>query len=596
MQIDTELKKQQFIKKMKLFCVFMFTAIIFLLIWAFFRSGSYQRNTESLLNQYYMLQKTNPKAAQQALTLILQQDPNNVIASMELAKLRHPNQFPPLTWGEFPIVGQMMWISQYVLSIPVNDNENLQSYLSDTVYLKFHLSEESIREQMQAWLTGEESGGACNRPVDIISLAKAGLPLLPWVKEASMPNFNLQEPPELNLVNRTTVAFNQVDVAYTLENENMFATPTAERDQLLNAFYQEKAKDPQKALNIILHLLELYPNDLVALKETGYLYLAYNNQAAALPFFFRAYALTHDPNLAMQIAYCYNILGDNRSAYRYFSLATLNSSTDPQLNLKAQIAMTNLAGFQMKILPNPYYAEFYYAPFYFSRFRLVVNPFVARAGVILNQDYNVKLYTSFSWSRDDRSSATTQISQIYNDDIALTAVGLSAQPIKKIPLIAFSQVGRAYDLLGVQPIWRNDFRGGLIYFNRWGASPTYTENAAFPIKWVGSMYADAIYYSRYQNTISDSRLRQGLRIFQAQSTEVDFYLTGHMILDTKHEFYNNIIEYGPGIAIIPSTRYNNTIRLESLRGYYLPVNSPSPNPYGPNYTNQVIQLETYLQF
>lgn len=596
MQIDTELKKQQFIKKMKLFCVFVFFAIIFLLIWAFFRSSSYQRNTVSLLNQYYMLQKKNPKAAQQALMLILKQDPNNVIAKIELTKWRHPNQFTTLAWGEFPIAGQMMWISQYVLSMPVNDNGNLQSYLSDTFYLKFHLSEESVREQAQAWLTGEGVGGACNRPVNIISLAKTGLISLPWVKEPLMPNFNLQEPSELNLVNRTIVAFNQVNVAYALENENMFATPPSERDQLLNAFYQEKAKDPQKALGIILHLLALYPNNLVALKETGYLYLTYGNQAAALPFFFRAYALTHDPHLAMQIAYCYNILGDNRSAYRYFSLATLNSSTDPELNLKAQIAMTNLAGFQMKILPNPFYAEIYYAPFYFNRFRLVVNPFVARFGMILNKDYNVRLYTSFSWSRDDRSSASTQISQIYNDDIALTSLGLSAQPIKKFPLIAFAQVGRAYDLLGVQPIWRNDFRGGFVYFNRWGASPTFSENAAFPIKWVGSMYADAIYYSRYQDTISDSRLRQGLRIFQAQSTEVDFYLTGHMILDTKHEFYNNIIEYGPGIAIIPSTRYNNSIRLESLRGYYLPVNSPSPNPYGSHYTNQVIQLETYLQF
>lgn len=600
MQQDTELKKQRFIWKIKVFILCVFLSAIFLMLVAHFRSVNYQRDTTALLNQYYRLQKKNPRQARAALALILKQYPNDPVALIEMAKWENKKLLPQKEIIYYPVFDNATLILDlakvqflYQNKPPeILDVFRHQFYLLATSLIPL-LSTDGMREKLLA---------LCFKPTDIDSLANKWQTPEAMLRLAAMLS---HEPARYNAMNtlaiiaqNTLVAESapvvHVNYAVNLAPTNIPEPVTPERDRLLNAFYAAKKDNPILALSIIKKLLLLYPDDVLALKEIGYLYLSHDEQANALPYFIHAYELTQDPTLAMQVAYTYNVLGDNRSAYRYFSLAT--RSPDPKLNLDAQIAMTNLAGFQMKILPSPWFAEFYYAPFYFDRFNLIVHPMVARVGVVLNKDYQIKLYVSNRWTRDNRSGTGGQISEVYNDDIELVSLGMSIQPFKKFPLIAFAEAGKAYNLLNIQPRWRNDFRGGLVYFDRYGAKPTYTPKFTMPLKWVGSLYADAIYYSRYQNTISDSRLREGLRLFQVQTSTVDLYLTGHMVLDTRHEFYNNFIEYGPGIAITPSNRYANTIRLESLHGYYLPVNSPSPNPYGPRYHNEVVQLEMYLQF
>ena len=67
-------------------------------------------------------------------------------------------------------------------------------------------------------------------------------------------------------------------------------------------------------------------------------------------------------------------------------------------------------------------------------------------------------------------------------------------------------------------------------------------------------------------------------------------------LDYETKEYNNIVEFGPGIAFTPNNRYDVVIRGEFARGYYLPVDDPS-NPFSSSwYDASLIVVETYFSF
>jgi len=90
------------------------------------------------------------------------------------------------------------------------------------------------------------------------------------------------------------------------------------------------------------------------------------------------------------------------------------------------------------------------------------------------------------------------------------------------------------------------------------------------------------------------RTHQGIRLAQYHSSMLSAYLTGRVIEDTRREFFNNLVEVGPGIALTPSNRFNLQLRLEHVNGTYLPAGR-SHNPYGKNYTNNLVQLLFYAK-
>ncbi len=366
---------------------------------------------------------------------------------------------------------------------------------------------------------------------------------------------------------------------------------------LLNQYYELKKTDPNKAYTLIQQIVAQYPDNVMALKEAGYGAIAQNDNRSALIYFLQVYFLTKDPEIAMQIGYLYDGLDQKRKAYHYFQIAT--SSIDQTLKQKAELAMSNIGSEHMKILPDPWFASIYAAPFYFSRFDLLVYPATARFGITLNKAHHFELYLSYRYTKDNRSGALLgELPQIYEDDVEIYALGTSVQPFTQFPMIAFFEYGRAYDLIyRNRDRWRDDARGGLVLFKDWGARPTYSGNMNFTAKPVGEVYSDLIYFSRYDNNvIGNLRLRQGLRVLEYRAANMDIYMTGHLILDKNHEFFNNIFEWGPGIVLRPSNRYNIALRFEMLQGYYIKVNSPDPNPYPPQYHNNVTQLELFYRF
>jgi len=99
--------------------------------------------------------------------------------------------------------------------------------------------------------------------------------------------------------------------------------------------------------------------------------------------------------------------------------------------------------------------------------------------------------------------------------------------------------------------------------------PAFTDRLRFR----GSFFADAGissgYYSRYSNGITYAEMRGGIRFVEWGPSACDGYLRLDIAADTKREFYNNYVEAGAGIRIIPHHAWSVNIALEAKRGTYV---------------------------
>ncbi len=594
----------------KLLLVLFIIFLIFIALQSFFymshRSDS--RNNTSLLNQYYLLQKKDPVAAKRALEIIIKNNPNDKIALHELAywyldtgntneglkwlKIAHENdprdyQLAMELAKQYWIIGNNSQASDILKEIITSAGEPMASRARDFL-LKVPTTNTALAQAPeQSVITPMQS--------DALETA-AHVAIMPKIEIASMQAFNI---PELHFQGGKDTLFYSVSSPAAIYQTTAQAAKStiSERDQMLNKFYDLKKKNSPAAWEVIRQGAEKYPDDVQVLKEAGYYaLLTLKQNKVALDYFIRVYVITKDPKIALQIAYIDDGLGEHRTAYHYFDLAT--HTTNLQDRMTAELAKSNLRGVQTKFLPYPYEATLYYAPMYMSRFKLLIRPIIFHLGMTVNKPYNWKVYLSYRRTSDDRSNTNNQVSSIYEDNAAITAIGTQLTPFKSIPqLVAFSELGKAVDLVyRNRSRWRTDYRGGLVYYNEWGFKPSYTFKPTFTLKPNADIYADAIYFTRYTDAIGTCRLRPGVQVFRWGSTSVNLYYRMFLIEDTERQFYNNIFEQGPGVAIRFSDRYNVVLRYEQNHGYYLPAASPSVNPYSQKYYNGVTRLDTYFEF
>lgn len=536
-----------------------------------------ERSETSLLNQYFKLKDTHPEEAKRALERLLEQDPKNPVAMREmgywyirqgdtnaalkqflLAYNAHPDdQHVALELGKL-----------YILTGQYDKAYEVLSQLTNTTDL-------DLKQQVQIALN---------------QLPPMTIPHTVTVSTtSSLPVKHIEKKIEKLITDKSVAQAKQT------VNKTPVVVKTSQRDTLFNQYYALKKTNPKQAWVVLQQILKRYPNDVDALKEAGYTTLNDKNNAEAFVYFKHAYEITGDPQLAMQLGYILVNLNEKKLAYYYFNLATQTKDTQRLIN--AEMAKTNLAQDQMKMLPEPYYLDFFYDPFYYSRFKLVVTPLVMRIGKLLEEEHQFKAYFVYRRTTDNQSNFDQTLPQIFEDNVSITDLGVSLNPFPKIPLNAFMEAGKAVDIVYQnRSRWRNDFRTGLTFYQDWGERPSYTVKPTFlSDKLLGDLYADMIYFTRYQDTIGSIRLREGIRIFKYETSSVDLYLKGFLVWDTQHQFYNNIFEWGPGIAITPTNRLNIVLHLETLQGHYIPVNSPTPNPYSSNYHNNLILFNVYLR-
>jgi len=296
-----------------------------------------------------------------------------------------------------------------------------------------------------------------------------------------------------------------------------------------------------------------------------------------------------------QIGYVLESLGRQTEAYIEFEKAFEQASTHEEKE-KIYKSLANLYTFRTKVLPSPFFADLYYSPLYENRFENTINTLNARLGVVVESTHEWEVYLGTRFNKDKKSIGGSAPA-IYSDNAVIYALGMSVKPVIEIPVKFYIEAGYGHDVTPRnRPPNQKDFRWGANFFQNWGATPVYSDGISFPFKHVGDTQGDMSYYTRYNNNwIGTFRLREGLRVMTYKSASIDLYAKGQFLFDTNKEFYNNLYELGPGIALQPTNLVNFIIRAERIWGRYIKVNSSSPNPYGKKYHAVSILAEFYIR-
>ncbi|WP_436861258.1 tetratricopeptide repeat protein [Acinetobacter haemolyticus] len=327
-------------------------------------------------------------------------------------------------------------------------------------------------------------------------------------------------------------------------------------------FYKLEQQQPEQAEKILLELAALTPQDIKVWKSLTYLQIRLNKQDQALYSVRKASQLApQDDQLKLQEAYLLNQLQRDRDALPIFKM--LAQSNDVEIATKAQQAVQNLSGGTVK----PVFKDIYFAPSYESRYDDFIFPLKMRYGRNLDNG-RAQVYGFMNLNRDTKSRGGVR-PEIIDENAVTVGVGANYQPWLSIPIRAYLELGGSYDLIDRN---RDKFResvvGGVTGYQEWYANPS-VENRTVWNDYFTDLYGNVASYSREDyNVIADLRLRSGFNVYRGETGTVQAYAKLHALADSEGENYNNLFEYGAGVAWQPFNYVPVKVRVERLYGHY----------------------------
>lgn len=356
-----------------------------------------------------------------------------------------------------------------------------------------------------------------------------------------------------------------------------------ESDSLLNAAYSLINSDTDEALKLFTKASLLEPNNILIKKQIGYLHLQKNEPIVALSYFEDIDKISPSDTIKLQIAYILNSLKRNNEALEYFKL--IRFSSDPQISNKAESAILILEA-DIPKQQFPWWGEIYTSPYYDSRFENIFNFLQLKEGYYLTDNKIFSAYGSAQLTSDAKSKSQTsgQAPIIFSDNALILGLGVNIR--QNFGLNLATQFGIGIDLLKKDGKFKTkeDFRTIISYSN--GIYPPFAviPSPEFITKPLLDFYSSVGYYSRYKNVIGYAAIKGGLRFFEWKKSAIDFYLRINVARDIEKEFYNNIIEFGPGLRFVPHHTFGLSFLAEFYRGNYLKVSS-LPIPYNLSYNS-----------
>ncbi len=323
--------------------------------------------------------------------------------------------------------------------------------------------------------------------------------------------------------------------------------------------------------------------------QIGYILIELKRKPEAIAAFRRS--LARDPKqevIEMQIAFLLDETNRKGEAYRTFRRVARKTRDDARFRTACKA--TNVLGFAAtKVLPEPWFGEFYMAPEWRPNLKTGIFPFEMRLGATVLREPRVELYGSLRINYDSRSTVTPLGPQIFFDNAIIPAFGVRAYPLPKIPLSFFAEIGAGYDLIDRgRSRWRTDFRVGAAYFKEWNMTSACPRGVTFPFRFVADLYADANFFTRFDdNFIATVRARPGIRVMETAFSNIDLYVLVFGSVDSDRLDFNNVIELGPGVAFTPRTDLNLRLRVEGV--YRMFIN-------GERDWDPRIRLEVFFRF
>jgi hypothetical protein len=306
-------------------------------------------------------------------------------------------------------------------------------------------------------------------------------------------------------------------------------------------------------------------NKYRSLLERGYA-LSEEKPAEALEAFRAAHRLIPSDTLALQIAFVLNGLGRNQEALEAFM--PLSSSTDPRIREQAQSAVFILEDMQ-RAGRSPLWIRTSTAALYDSRFRDGILWLTLQGGYHLNNAKSLSATLTLSIDADTRSDGTAIIPEIFSDNFILLAPGIRIIPFGGMTLDLSAGLAYNTKLYEDRSRTQGDVRAVASYGLGIYPIPTSSDRLRFD----GTFFADAGisagYYSRYDNGIAYLQGRTGVRLLELGPSAFDPYIRVDFAADTRREFYNNFVEGGLGIRVIPHHAWGVNILFEAKRGLYV---------------------------
>ncbi|ENU94182.1 MULTISPECIES: tetratricopeptide repeat protein [Acinetobacter] len=327
-------------------------------------------------------------------------------------------------------------------------------------------------------------------------------------------------------------------------------------------FYKIEQSQPEEAEKILIELGQLTPQDIKVWKSLTYLQIRLNKQNEAIQSVRKAEQLApQDEQLKLQEAYLLNQQKRNKEALVIFK--DLSASSDPEMASKAQQAVQNLSA---SAVPSTF-KDIYFAPSYESRYDDFIFPLKMRYGKNLDNG-RAQVYGFVNLNRDTKSKGGVR-PEIIDENAVTVGVGANYQPWLSIPVRAYLEVGGSYDLIDRN---RDKFResvvGGVTGYQEWYANPAVEQRTIWN-DYFTDLYGNVASYSREDyNVIADLRLRSGFNVYRGEAGTVQAYGKLHTLADSEGENYNNLFEYGAGVAWQPFNYVPVKLRVERLYGRY----------------------------
>lgn len=352
-------------------------------------------------------------------------------------------------------------------------------------------------------------------------------------------------------------------------------------------FYKIEQSQPEQAEKILIELSQLTPQDIKVWKSLTYLQIRLNKQNDAIQSVRKAEQLApQDDQLKLQEAYLLNQQKRNKEALALFK--GLSTSSDADIAEKAQQAVQNLSG---STVPSTF-KDIYFAPSYESRYDDFIFPLKMRYGKNLDNG-RAQVYGFVNLNRDTKSKGGVR-PEIIDENAVTVGIGANYQPWQSIPIRAYLEVGGSYDLIDRnRDKFRESIVGGVTGYQEWYANPTVEQRTVWN-DYFTDLYGNVASYSREDyNVIADLRLRSGFNVYRGEAGTVQAYGKLHTLADSEGENYNNLFEYGAGVAWQPFNYIPVKLRVERLYGHYFKDALADGTE---NYNNTRTELVFYKSF
>jgi Tfp pilus assembly protein PilF len=279
-----------------------------------------------------------------------------------------------------------------------------------------------------------------------------------------------------------------------------------------------------------------------------------------------------DFDVMLKLGRTYNILKDDQTAVRWFSLA--RKSPDPKTAAEASRAYRNLASsasrFRTTLWAFPIFSTRWHDAFIYSQVKTEMKlPDTHAAFQWIRPYASVRFVGDF---HDAVRPALGLAPQYLSEQSAIMALGLTTPAWHRAT--AWFEAGEAFKFRPA-PLSTSfavpDYRGGVSYSRGWGEQGRYAETND-----------DLVYVHRFErDTLAYSQNRFGYRMQRVQ-----LYWNANLTTDFKHLYWANYAETGPGMKFhLGSLPF--LFSVDAVHGMYL-VNEN--NPRAPQFNDLRIGL------